>query len=75
MRFLGGQLVSGVTGEGRGAVFVQSFPWGWEWSACHRCGGVHVASSVGWYSGPDLFYHIYYMITSPEMGISVGPVR
>jgi hypothetical protein len=34
-----------------------------------------VASSVGWKSGPDLFYHIYCMITSPIMGIGVGRAR
>ncbi|MGC1636326.1 MAG: hypothetical protein WA744_12800, partial [Candidatus Acidiferrales bacterium] len=27
--------------------------------------------SVGWYSGPILFYHIYCMITIPKMGIGV----
>jgi hypothetical protein len=72
MRIGGGQLVSGATTEGRGTVFGQRFPWGREWSACRRCGGVHVASSVGWNSGPILFYHIYCMITSSEMGIGVG---
>jgi hypothetical protein len=74
MGYCCGGMARGARGTGRGAVFGESFPWGWEWSACRRCGRVHVASSVGRNSGPGLLYHSYCVITSPKMGKAEGYV-
>ena len=66
---MGISRASGAIDEERGAVFGDSFPWGLGWSARRRCGGVHVASSMGRETCPDSRYHIYRVITSPEMAL------
>ena len=66
---MGISMASGAIDEERGAGFGDSFPWGLGWSARRRCGGVHVASSMGRETCPDSRYHIYRVITSPEMAL------